>query len=65
VTKTEHESIAVCRDVGLTPLQIEYRGKHWAVVCEEGKLFCPATPSDRRYLQNLKRSAKRLLAKAA
>jgi hypothetical protein len=65
MTKTERECVNVCHEVGLTTLQIEYRGKHWAVVCEEGKLFCPSTPSDHRYLQNLRRSAKRLLAKAA
>jgi hypothetical protein len=66
MTKIERLALATCRDVGLHVLEIEHRGKHNAVVCREGRIFCSASPSDgRRYLHNLKQTAKKLLAAAA
>jgi hypothetical protein len=61
MTKHVRFCVSVCRDVGLTPRGIEWRGKHFAVSCEEGLLFCPCTPSDRRFHHNLRSSARRLL----
>jgi hypothetical protein len=46
--KHKRECMALCRQVGLNPLHVEHRGKHLAVVCTEGRLFCPCTPSDFR-----------------
>lgn len=60
MTKYQRECLSVCRVAGLSPVGVEYRGKHWAVVCTEGKLFCATTPSDYRNLRNLRRSAQRL-----
>jgi len=35
-----------------------------AVLCREGRVFCPCTPSDFRWRQNLKRDARRLMLSA-
>jgi len=62
MTKHQRECLNVCRDAVLRLVGVGYRGKHWAVVCStESKLFCATTPSDQRYLRNLRRSARRLL----
>lgn len=59
--KHHRECIKACHEAGLNPTGIEHRGKHIAVVCYEGRLFCPSTPSDRRrFRQNLRRDARRL-----
>lgn len=60
MTKNQRNYIAVCRDAGLHPLGIEARGKHWAVVCAEGRLFCGCTPSDYRAIRNMRSFARRL-----
>lgn len=62
MTKVQRECLLICRETGLIPVGIEYRGKHWAVICHEGRLFCPCTPSDYRWRDNLKRDARRLVA---
>lgn len=54
------DCLRVCRAAGLTPRGIEHRGKHFAVVCAEGLVFCPSTPSDRRSRNNLQAFARRL-----
>lgn len=58
--KYYRDCVEACRSAGLNPLGIEHRGKHWAVVCTEGRIFCASTPSDHRHMDNLKRAAKRL-----
>jgi hypothetical protein len=60
MTKYQRACLDICRDAGLRPVGVEQRGKHWAVVCTEGRLFCASTPSDHRYFRNLRRSARRL-----
>jgi hypothetical protein len=61
-TKIERLAIAACREVGLDVIGIEQRGKHPAVVCKQGRMFFAGSPSDARYLMNLKKTAKHLLA---
>lgn len=57
--KHERECIRLCRSAGLTVLQIAY-GKHLKVVCRQGIIVCPSTPSDQRWMQNLKSVARRV-----
>ena len=64
MTRREREWLALCSQSGLTPLQVEHRGKHIAIVCREGRVFCPCTPSDWRSCKNV-RSVARRLARAA
>jgi len=59
--KHQRTCVQACQSVGLNVLGIEHRGKHWVVICDKGKVICPSTPSDRRFLHNLKSNAKRLL----
>jgi hypothetical protein len=56
--KHKQELLSVCRDAGLNPISVSHRGKHLCVECEEGRLFCPSTPSDRRYRHNLRSVAR-------
>jgi hypothetical protein len=46
--------------MGLSLQRVEYRRKHVAFVCDEGILFCGATPSDRREVKNFRSVARRL-----
>ena len=57
------DSMAICREEGLRPLRIRYRGKHPAIMCEEGIVPFASTPSDVRYRHNLKAAARRLVQK--
>jgi hypothetical protein len=59
--KHRRHCVLLCREVGLNPVGVEQRGKHWAIVCREGKVFCPCTPSDHRFRHNFRAAAKRLL----
>jgi len=60
MTKNQRECFAICRDAGLHPVAVEFRGKHFAVACVEGPVFCPCTPSDWRSGRNLRSYARRL-----
>jgi hypothetical protein len=46
--KYQRVCVTLCREAGLNPNRAEHRGKHLAVVCDEGRVFCPCTPSDHR-----------------
>ena len=54
------ECLDLCAEAGLTVLGIEARGRHWAVVCAEGRMFMPCTPSDRRWWRNARAQARRM-----
>ena len=54
MTKHQRECANLCRTEGLNIVKIEQRGKHWAIICVEGKLVCARTPSDHRTRHNLK-----------
>lgn len=43
------DCISICEMAGLNVLHPENRGKHMAIVCAEGRVFMPTTPSDRRW----------------
>ena len=58
--KHKRECMALCREAGLNPLHVEHRGKHMAVVCIEGRVICPCTPSDFRFRHKMKCSARRV-----
>ena len=60
MTKNQRECFAICRDAGLHPVGVEFRGKHFAVVCVEGRIFCACTPSDCRSHLNLRSCVRRL-----
>lgn len=59
-SKHQRDCLALCAEVGLTVLGVEQRGRHWAVVCAEGRLFLPLTPSDHRWRRNARAQARRL-----
>ena len=58
--KHHRDCIAICKSAGLTPIETEFRGKHFAVICMEGPVFMPSTPSDRRWRHNAISFARRL-----
>ena len=60
MNKHHRECVEICRLAGLNPTGIEPRGKHIAVVCDEGRIFCASTPSDRRARHNLMAIARRI-----
>lgn len=39
---------AICAANGLTVLGVRHRGKHPAILCAEGTVTIPGTPSDHR-----------------
>ena len=60
--KHRRDCLDLCAEAGLTILGIEERGRHWAVLCAEGRLFLPSTPGDRRWRMNARATARRLAA---
>ena len=60
MNKHKRHCVRICRKAGLHPICTQQRGKHWAVICEEGMVICPSTPSDRRFRHNLASSARRM-----
>tara|TARA_Y100001954_G_C15428726_1_gene415814 strand:- start:348 stop:542 length:195 start_codon:yes stop_codon:yes gene_type:complete len=52
--------ISICEEAGLKVSEITRRKKHIKVICEEGFVFMPSTPSDRRWQKNALRVAKRI-----
>lgn len=55
------DCMAICRDEGLRPLRVRYRGKHPAIMCEEGIVPFASSSSDVRYQHNLRAAARRLV----
>lgn len=60
MNKHHRDCVRLCREAGLHPFETENRGKHWAVVCIEGRVFCPCTPSDHRWRKKLYSVARKL-----
>ena len=60
MTKIHREYLSICLEEGLHPLGVEQRGKHLAVVCAEGRVFCASTPSDHRAIRKLRSFARRM-----
>ncbi len=60
MNKHKRDCKRICYEAGLHPIRIEHRRKHLAVICEEGMLICPSTPSDRRFRHNLASFARRM-----
>lgn len=63
MNKHNRDCLNLCREAGLRVIGSEPRGCHWAVVCEEGRMFFPKTPSDWRWRNNARSVARRLAAK--
>jgi hypothetical protein len=57
--KHERECLRICREAGLTVLEIAY-GKHMKLICRQGKLVCPKTPSDHRWAKNFASIARKV-----
>ena len=55
------DCISICEMAGLHVLHPENRGKHMAIVCAEGRVFMPTTPSDRRWRYNAASVARKLV----
>lgn len=60
--KHKRECLRICQVAGLNVLDLRYAGKHMAIVCSEGVLSCPCTPSDQRWARNFAAQARRLAA---
>lgn len=60
MTKHLRECLDICQRAGLNTLGIESRGKHVAIRCVEGTVFCATTPSDHRSQKNLRALARRI-----
>ena len=61
MNKHRRDCVALCAGAGLTVLGVEQRGRHWAVVCAEGRVIMPSTPSDFRWRRNARAFARRLV----
>ena len=60
MSKHERECVNICRGAGLIVLAISMRGKHLKIVCRQGMVVCPCTPSDQRWIKNMRSVARRL-----
>lgn len=60
----KRECVRICRAAGLHVLALRHAGKHLAIVCSEGLLSCPCTPSDQRWARNFSAHARRFAAAA-
>ena len=58
--KHKRECRTLCQTNGLTVLRLEQRSKHLAVICAEGMVIMPSTPSDRRWRRNAKAYIRRI-----
>ena len=52
--------ISICEAAGLTVEQIKKSKKHVKVICQEGFVIMPSTPSDRRWQMNAISAAKKV-----
>jgi len=50
----------VCERAGLTVLKVRHGGKHLKIVCAQGLITCGCTPSDARWIKELRATARRL-----
>lgn len=58
--KHRRDCRSICEANGLNVLRVEHRRKHLAVVCEEGMVIMPATPSDHRWRHKAAAYARRM-----
>lgn len=61
MTKHRRECVRICEDEGLDVVGIENRSRHLALHTSKGVLFCPNTPSDRRWRMNMRAHVRRLV----
>ena len=54
MSKHQRECVRICQRAGLVVLGIRFGGKHLKVVCEQGTIVCPCTPSDCRWKQQMR-----------
>ena len=50
----------ICEAAGLSVLDVEFRGKHMAIICSEGRVFMPNTPGDFRWRYKARSFARRM-----
>jgi|LauGreDrversion2_2_1035103.scaffolds.fasta_scaffold285868_2 hypothetical protein len=50
----------ICTSSGLTVIGLRHRGKHLSVLCAEGEIIMPSTPSDSRWRHNAAAFARRV-----
>lgn len=62
MSKHRRDCLAICRAAGLDVIVLEMGGRHLRVVCKQGRLSCPCTPSDRRWRLNFAVQARRMAA---
>jgi hypothetical protein len=60
--KHYRECISICQNAGLTVSEVKRGKKHIKVICEEGFLLMPSTPSDRRWQRNALSVARRMVS---
>lgn len=58
--KHRRDCRSLCEANGLTVLRVEHRAKHLAVICAEGMVIMPGTPSDQRWRHNAAAQARRM-----
>lgn len=56
------ECRSLCEEHGLNVQSVKHRGKHLAVVCDEGTVFFACTPSDQRWRLNARPHIRRMAA---
>ena len=61
--KHYRECISIGREAGLTVSEVKQGKKHIKVICEEGFLVMPSTPSDRRWQRNALSVARRMVSR--
>jgi hypothetical protein len=61
MNKHIRDCLNCCQEAGLEVIEVEHRGKHISLHTERGQLFAPCTPSDRRWRNNMKAQAKRMV----
>ena len=60
MTKHVRECRKVCEGAGLTVLEMRHGKNHLKIVCAQGFITCGCTPSDIRWIKELRAMARRL-----
>lgn len=58
--KHVRECRKTCEQAGLRVLEIRYGGKHLKIVSTQGVITCGCTPSDTRWIKELRATARRM-----
>lgn len=61
MNKHKRECIDICAHNGATVIGLRHRGKHLSVVCAEGEVFFPCTPSDWRWRHKAGSTVRRMV----